>query len=62
MVNNIMSFIAGGEEGRPIGWSSADPSRRRHSGPVVNVGSLSKQKSPVANESTAAKDSVVRAF
>ncbi|XP_062154669.1 casein kinase 1-like protein 2 [Alnus glutinosa] len=49
----------GGEEGRPIGWSSADPSRRRHSGPVVNVGSLSKQKSPVANDPTAAKDSVL---
>ncbi|XP_015890690.1 casein kinase 1-like protein 2 [Ziziphus jujuba] len=46
----------GGEEGRPTGWSPADPSRRRNSGPIVNAGVLSKQKSPVANEASVSKD------
>ncbi|XWS18850.1 hypothetical protein CRYUN_Cryun32bG0080300 [Craigia yunnanensis] len=48
-----------GREGRPSGWSSADPSRRRHSGPIVNSGSLAKQKSPVANDPPFAKDPMV---
>lgn len=55
----LFNFVAGGEEGRTIGWSSADPSRRRHSGPLINAGGFSKQKSPVVNDSTAAKDSMV---
>ncbi|XP_071908889.1 casein kinase 1-like protein 2 isoform X2 [Coffea arabica] len=42
----------GEEDGRQAGFSSADPSRRRSSGPLLNVGSLSKQKSPIANDST----------
>ncbi|XP_077254196.1 casein kinase 1-like protein 2 [Tasmannia lanceolata] len=47
---------SGGEEGRLTGWSSMDPSRRRVSGLAINAGSLSKQKSPVGNESTVSKD------
>lgn len=58
--NYICNIILGGEDGRPSGWSSSDPSRRRTSVPALNVGSLSKQKSPVANESTMTKDSMVR--
>ncbi|XP_073043974.1 casein kinase 1-like protein 2 [Primulina eburnea] len=42
----------GEEEGRQGGTSSADPSRRRSSGQVVNAGSFSRHKSPVANDST----------
>lgn len=41
----------GGEEGRHPGWSSADASRRRISAPGINAGSVSKQKSPVPNDS-----------
>lgn len=55
-------FFAGGEDGKPTGWSPADPSRRRNSGPIVNAGSLSKQKSPVANEASMSKDVLVSAF
>ncbi|CBI35912.3 hypothetical protein VitviT2T_013206 [Vitis vinifera] len=52
-----MDRQSGGEDGRPSGWSSADPSRRRTTVPALNLGSL-KQKSPVANDSTMAKDSL----
>ncbi|CAA6660879.1 unnamed protein product [Spirodela intermedia] len=38
---------SGGEEGRVIGWSTGDPSRRRAAVPDVGSGSLSKQKTPV---------------
>ncbi|CAA2969961.1 casein kinase 1-like protein 2 [Olea europaea var. sylvestris] len=48
----------GEEEGRQGGASSADPSRRRNSGQLINAGSLSKQKSPVAHDSTS-KDAVM---
>lgn len=54
--------LAGGEDGRATGWSSADPSRRRHSGPIINAGSLSKQKGPVTNEASVSKDVLVSAF
>ncbi|XP_077210572.1 casein kinase 1-like protein 2 isoform X2 [Tasmannia lanceolata] len=47
---------SGGEEGRPTGWSTMDPSRRRVSGLAINAGSISKQKSPVANDSAVSKD------
>lgn len=56
----LVNFL-GGEEGRKSGWSGAmDPSRRRAPLPAVTAGSLSKQKSPVANEQPASKDAVVR--
>ncbi|CAI9100622.1 OLC1v1037755C1 [Oldenlandia corymbosa var. corymbosa] len=41
----------GEEDGRQAGFSSADPSRRR-SGQLLNSGNLSKQKSPITNDST----------
>lgn len=47
-------ILAGEEEGR----QSTDPARRRSSGPLMNAGSLSKQKSPIGNESTS-KDAMV---
>ncbi|OMO66222.1 hypothetical protein COLO4_30687 [Corchorus olitorius] len=53
---------SGGEEGRPSGWSSADPTRRRHSGPIISSGSLAKQKSPVANDQPLAKEPMAMLF
>ncbi|XWS20123.1 hypothetical protein CRYUN_Cryun31cG0073500 [Craigia yunnanensis] len=53
---------SGGEEGRPSGWPSTDPAHRRHSGPIVNSGSLAKQKSPVTNDPPLAKDPLVTAI
>ncbi|CAK9177135.1 unnamed protein product [Ilex paraguariensis] len=50
---------SGAEEGRPAGLSSADPSRRRSSGQAITAGSLSKQKSPVANDSTMSKEAML---
>ncbi|KAL3623622.1 Casein kinase 1-like protein 2 [Castilleja foliolosa] len=50
--------IPGEEEGRLVGTSSADPSRRRGSGQLINVGSLSRQKSPAPNDS-ASKDAML---
>ncbi|XP_059639082.1 casein kinase 1-like protein 2 isoform X2 [Cornus florida] len=49
---------SGGEDGRPAGWSSANATRGRNSGPLVNAGT-SKQKSPVANDSAMTKDGVL---
>ncbi|KAK6151966.1 hypothetical protein DH2020_014601 [Rehmannia glutinosa] len=49
--------LPGEEEGRQVGTSSADPSRRRTSGQLINAGSLSRQKSPAANDS-ASKDAM----
>ncbi|XP_009764702.1 casein kinase 1-like protein 2 [Nicotiana sylvestris] len=45
---------SGEEEGR----QPADPSRRRNSGPPINAGSLSKQKSPLRNDSSS-KDAML---
>ncbi|OAY79056.1 Casein kinase I isoform delta-like [Ananas comosus] len=50
---------SGGEEGRTSGWAAMDPSRRRAPLPVVNTGSLSKQKSPVGNDPSASKDAML---
>ncbi|XP_022715176.1 casein kinase 1-like protein 2 isoform X2 [Durio zibethinus] len=58
-VGAIADRQPGGEEGGPSGWSSTDPTRRRHSGPIVNSGSLAKQKSPVPNDLPLAKDSML---
>ncbi|KAK4483667.1 hypothetical protein RD792_010868 [Penstemon davidsonii] len=44
--------LPGDEEVRQGATSSADPSRRRSSGQLINAGSLSRQKSPVTNDST----------
>ncbi|GER37123.1 casein kinase I [Striga asiatica] len=49
---------SGEEEWRLVGTSSADPSRRRGSGQLINAGSLSRQKSPAANDS-ASKDAML---
>ncbi|KAF2301023.1 hypothetical protein GH714_019348 [Hevea brasiliensis] len=48
----------GGEDGRP-GWSSTDPSRRRHSGPITSSVNLSKQKGPIANDLPLSKDATL---
>ncbi|XP_068649424.1 casein kinase 1-like protein 2 [Aristolochia californica] len=50
---------SGGDDGRAPGWSAIDPSRRRISGQAINAGSLSKQKSPVMNESSAPKEAML---
>ncbi|KAL3625308.1 Casein kinase 1-like protein 2 [Castilleja foliolosa] len=50
--------LPGDEEGRLVGTSSADPSRRRSSGQLINAGSLSRQKSPAPNDS-ASKDAML---
>ncbi|KAH7519228.1 casein kinase 1-like protein 1 isoform X2 [Ziziphus jujuba] len=49
----------GEEEGRPVGLTSTDTSRRRVSGPILNSGSFLKQKNPVANDSSIAKDALL---
>ncbi|TYI30158.1 hypothetical protein ES332_A05G365600v1 [Gossypium tomentosum] len=48
-----------GEETRPSGWSSANPTLRRHSGLIANSRSLAKQKGLVVNDLSAAKDPMV---
>lgn len=55
----LENFILGCEEGRTGGWPAADPSYHRMSGPAVSAGSLSKQKSPAANESASKKEATV---
>ncbi|XP_051148621.1 casein kinase 1-like protein 12 [Andrographis paniculata] len=49
--------LPGEEEGKQVG-TSADPSRRRSSGPPVNARNFSRQKSPNANDS-ANKDAMI---
>uniref|UniRef100_A0A6N2LYK9 Uncharacterized protein n=1 Tax=Salix viminalis TaxID=40686 RepID=A0A6N2LYK9_SALVM len=58
---NNVDRKSGGEEGRP-GWSSTDHARRRNSGPIVNFGNPSKQKGPVANDSSLTKDATLKIF
>ncbi|XP_048129987.1 casein kinase 1-like protein 2 isoform X2 [Rhodamnia argentea] len=50
---------SGGENGRSAAWSLGDPSRRRHSGPIVTSGSLSKPKNPLTNDSIASKEALL---
>lgn len=50
---------SGEEEGRPSGLSSIDNSRRRMSGSLMNSGSLLKQKSPLANDQTVSKNTML---
>lgn len=57
-----MYFAAGGEDNRPGGWSSAEPSRRMHSGPIVTSGILSKQKNPAATDHAIPRDAMVSIF
>ncbi|KAL1810607.1 casein kinase 1-like protein 2 [Daucus carota subsp. sativus] len=45
-----VSRQSGGDDGRLTGWSSANASRGRSSGMPFISGSLSKQKSPIADE------------
>ncbi|CAI8607983.1 unnamed protein product [Vicia faba] len=49
----------GGKDGRHIGWSSTDPTRRRNSGPIAIDGILSREKAPVTNDLTGSKDAMV---
>lgn len=52
--------VGGGKDGRNIGWSSSDPTRRRTSGPIANDGILSREKAPLTNDLTGSKDAMVR--
>lgn len=61
-VSQNFDLLVGGEDGRHSGWTSLDPTRRRNSGPIGNDGILSRQKAPVANDSTGSKDAMVCMF
>ncbi|XP_042403895.1 casein kinase 1-like protein 2 isoform X3 [Zingiber officinale] len=50
---------SGGEEGRTGGWLATDPSRHGRASLAVNIGNLSKQKAPMANDPAASKDAMV---
>ncbi|GAB2269220.1 Casein kinase 1-like protein 1 [Dionaea muscipula] len=54
VVANLDRQTAGGEGGRPPGWLSADPSRRK-----INSGLLSRHKSPAINDEAAIRDPVL---
>ncbi|AQK92616.1 Putative casein kinase family protein [Zea mays] len=53
---------SGTEEGRRSGWSGVDPTRRQAPPPVINAGSLAKQKSPVRPEASTSRDAVFDSF
>lgn len=53
-----MPSVTGEEDGRQVGYSSADPSRRRNSGQLVTAGSSLRQKSPITND-VSSKDVMV---
>lgn len=53
-----MPSVTGEEDGRQVGYSSADPSRRRNSGQLVTAGSTLRQKSPITNDASS-KDVMV---
>uniref|UniRef100_A0A1D1Z374 Casein kinase I isoform delta-like n=1 Tax=Anthurium amnicola TaxID=1678845 RepID=A0A1D1Z374_9ARAE len=57
--NSLNNDDASGEEGRISGWPAMDPARHRVSVPAVSAGNLSKQKTPVANDSTAMKEAML---
>ena len=61
-VVSFSNILTGEEEGRPAGLSSMDSSRRRISGPILNSGPFSKQKSPVAHDSAFSKEALVCIF
>ncbi|XP_072995300.1 casein kinase 1-like protein 2 [Typha latifolia] len=50
---------SGGEEGRTSGWSATDPSYRRLPPQAVNSSSLPRQKTPIGNDSSVAKDAML---
>ncbi|KAI5398768.1 Casein kinase 1-like protein 2 [Lathyrus oleraceus] len=50
---------SGGKDGRYIGWSSTDPTRRRNSGPIAIDGIVSREKAPVTNDLTGSKDAML---
>lgn len=51
----------GEEDGRLVGYSSADPSRRRNSGQLATAGSSLRQKSPITNDASS-KDAMVTRY
>ena len=59
LVYDVLSSVPGGEDGRPPAVVSADTSRRRMPGPIMNSTAFSKQKNPITNDSVVAKDVMV---